>query len=677
MKRWMVPALPFAVSMTLSLSTVGSHIYWQDSGFYLNGVREMGVLYPHGFVVYQVLCKAWTLLFFFVDFTLAVHLFSSMCAALAAGTLALAAREFLTEDRDIPASLTGCLAAAGYTFWFSGIYAKGYSLLYLVLALLLWAIVRTSPEATKKGTATVAALAGLGWAVHPSVALGSLALGGYFLRSAKRIGWKATAGSLALGLGVALLPGLLLPLLSSRDVEMSMGQPRTPGAVLGYLLGSRFTGIPGVFGLESSRLAAFAQAVWEEYLGLGWILIGLGLAALYRSRRPVLFAGLLWMLPYAVVAILFKIEGQSDHWDVAACLPLLLALAAGLESLGRWTPRPRLLQGVAAGLALAWAIAANAKDLNLRHDDLAEEYGKLHLRNLEPDAVLLAYTDDVIATTWALQSVKDYRRDIVVVNASQLGAEEIWYDRSLQRHHPDLRLPLEIAEAGGRTNRESDPVVAAFLKANLGGRRPLYLTAPLPAFLLPEGTILVPQGVVWRLLPAAEDRVNLQHWNFPLEPEELPRLFRRRRGLTVTAVPGGFKTDYEPYERRFQKALLKGRANLADWEFRHGHTAPALGLYESVLRLDPAFGKNETLIHSMALGYLRQGRTEPAERFFRTTLEIATRPWVRASSWLALGDMARGRGDDAGARACYEEASKVQGLTPEQSSQVLERLRRP
>lgn len=677
MKRWMVPGLPFAVSLILSLSTVGTHIHWQDSGFYLSAVHEMGVLYPHGFVVYQLLCKAWTLLFFFVDFTLAVHLFSSLCAALAAGTLALAARDFLTKDRDLPAALTGCLAAAGYTFWFSGIYAKVYSLLYFVLALLLWAVVRTSAEPSKRGTATVAALAGLGWAVHPSVALGSLALGAYFLRSAKRIGWKSTTASLALGLGVALLPGLILPLLSSRDIEMSLGQPRTPGAVLSYLLGSRFTGIPGVFGLESSRVAAFARVFWEEYLGVGLILMTLGILTLYRTRRPALAAGLLWMLPYVVVTILFTIEGQSDHWYVAACLPLMLAVAAGLESLGTLQRSARLLQGAAAGLGLTWAVAANAGDLNLRHDDLAEQYGKLHLQNLEPDAVLLAYTDDVIATTWALQAVKNVRRDVVVVSASQLGGEEIWYDRCLQRHHPDLRLPSEIEAAGGRTNRDSDPVVSAFLKANLGGRRPFYLTAPMPAFLLPEGTILVPQGVVWRLLPAAEDRINLQHWTFPLEPEELPRLFRRKRGLSATAVAGGFETEYEPYERRLQKVLLKARTMLAEWQFRHGHLAPALGLYESVLKLDPAFGKNETLIHSMALGYLSQGRTEQAERYFRTTLEIATRPWVRASSWLALGDLARGRGDGAGARACYEEASKVQGLTSEQNSQVLERLRRP
>src|SRR4051812_19803135 len=275
-RRWLVPGLPFALSLALSAATVGSHIHWQDSGFYLTAVHDMGVLYPHGFVVYQVLCKAWTGLLFFVDFVLAVHLFSTLCAALAAGVLALAAREGTSREGDLPAALTGCLVAAGYTFWFSGIYAKGYALLYLMLSLLLWAIVRSTRTPTRSGTTLVAALAGLAWAAHPSVALGGLALGWYFLRAAKLLGWKSTALSLTLGLAAALLPGLLLPLLSSRDVETSMGNPRSVGETISYLVGARFTGIPGVFGLVGSRVLGFASFFWEEYLGFGLLLIALG-----------------------------------------------------------------------------------------------------------------------------------------------------------------------------------------------------------------------------------------------------------------------------------------------------------------------------------------------------------------------------------------------------------------
>src|SRR3954469_17472834 len=96
MKRGVVPGVPFAFSLLLSALTVGSHAYWQDSGYYLTAVREMSVLYPHGFVLYLVLCKGWTLIAGPVfGFTLAVHLFSSLMAAAGAGFAALAARDFL------------------------------------------------------------------------------------------------------------------------------------------------------------------------------------------------------------------------------------------------------------------------------------------------------------------------------------------------------------------------------------------------------------------------------------------------------------------------------------------------------------------------------------------------------------------------------------------------------
>src|SRR5258708_22782688 len=92
MKQGAVPGIPFLFSVILSACTVGSHVYWQDSGYYLSAVRDLSVLYPHGFVLYEMLCKGWTLLAApLFGFTLAVHLFSSLCAAGGAAFTSLAA----------------------------------------------------------------------------------------------------------------------------------------------------------------------------------------------------------------------------------------------------------------------------------------------------------------------------------------------------------------------------------------------------------------------------------------------------------------------------------------------------------------------------------------------------------------------------------------------------------
>src|ERR1051326_744808 len=155
MRRRLLPAIPFVLSFALSLSTAGSHCYWQDSGFFLVAVKELGILYPPGFVVYELLCKAWTFALWFGDFPYAVRLVSSMCAALAAGTIAVATRDLLRTKGPIFRTVqeegpiaewigvsNGCLAASGYTFWAAAILAKVYAFYYLVLTLLIWRMIR-------------------------------------------------------------------------------------------------------------------------------------------------------------------------------------------------------------------------------------------------------------------------------------------------------------------------------------------------------------------------------------------------------------------------------------------------------------------------------------------------------------------------------------------------------
>src|SRR6185436_8611530 len=208
MKRWIVPGVPFLLSLSLSLATVGSHPYWQDSALYLMAVKELVVLYPPGFGLYLVLCKTWTLILFFLDFTLAVHLFSSLCGALAAGTLAVAVRDLLRsrgatfrvfeqdpgETAETAAVVAGVILACGFTFWSAAIYAKGYALYYLVLTLLIWRMIRADESGRGRDFTLVAALIGLAWQCHPSATLAGAALAAFVAVHAKRLGAKGVAG---------------------------------------------------------------------------------------------------------------------------------------------------------------------------------------------------------------------------------------------------------------------------------------------------------------------------------------------------------------------------------------------------------------------------------------------------------------------------------------------------
>lgn len=576
MKRLIVPGIPFALSLALSLSTVGTSVGWQDSGFFLCAVKEMGLLHPPGFVLYLLLCKAWTLLFFFLDFTLAVHLFSSVCAAGAAGVLAVAARDLLrsrgpifqvtVEDpgprADGAGIAVGCLAASGYTFWASGIAAKGYALFYLIVALLLWRMIRADETRAKRDFTIVAALIGLAWAAHPSATDAGLALLLFVGVHARALGWKGVAGRTGLAAACALGPSLLLPLLSARFNDLS-------GGPLRYLSGGRYTGVPDVFGFAPTRWESLGLFTWEELLGVGTLVALAGLARLAIANRRLLLGLAAWVLPIATVAALFKIEGQLDFWLVPAWMALLLAGAAALVRL------PRAAVAGVTVVGVAWAAAANVRDLSQRGNELPAMFGRVHLANLDRDATLVVVSDDALAIASYLQVVKGERPDVKIVNGSRLpAAGTVW---------------------GPGTFFENPPA----------------------------GVPLVAAGTLMKVVPAGETAIDPRYWAFPVEPETAAARVRRARGQKVEFTSAGIVVGPEAYERRLLSVLVRARRHLAVWHLSmktpEGYRQGA-DLLESILKADPASGGRLEVVYPLATACVALGRSDRAEPLLRQTL---------------------------------------------------------
>src|SRR5262245_33679546 len=291
MKPWLVPAIPFALSLTFSLCTVGSTVSWQDSGYYLAAVRELGLLYPPGFMLYLITCKAWTLLLGFVDFTLAVHLFSSMCAAAAAGAIAMAARDLLRRlgsENDLAAIVAGALAATGYSFWSAALLAKSYALLYLILSLLIWRMIRAQESGKGRDFTIVAALIGLAWAAHPSATTFGPAFVLFVLAHRRSLGPKGIAWRSGVAALCAIAPSLLLPVLASRHPRTLCGDPSALREWIYYLVGGAFARREGSFGFESWRALSAVTYLWEDFLGVGGVLALIGLSRLASVNRTLL-----------------------------------------------------------------------------------------------------------------------------------------------------------------------------------------------------------------------------------------------------------------------------------------------------------------------------------------------------------------------------------------------------
>ena len=617
MKRLLVPGIPAALSLVLSLCTVGATVGWQDSGFFLAGVKELGVLYAPGFVLYLLLCKAWTLVLGFIDFTLAVHLFSALCAAAAAAAIAGASRALLRtlgSENDVAATVAGCLAASGYTFWSSALLAKSYALLYLVLSVLLWRMIRAAETKIGRDFTIVAALIGLAWAAHPSATSLGAAFALFVVLHRRVLGAKGIAWRTGVAAACAIGPSLLLPVLAMRRPELMFGDPTTLGAWITYLAGGAFTSRPGTFGLESWRVVHALRFLWEDFLLVGLAAALVGLSRLASVNRPLLLGFAAWILPSATVATLFRIEGQQDLWLVAAWLPLHLAVAVGLSRIPRRVARVATLVAGVAGIG--WAVAVNARDVSMRGYDLAEKFGRFPLENVEPNAVLLLESDDALATTRYLQIVKGVRRDVLVVDAARAnpgasdGSRPLYYERA----------------------PESEPTA-------------------------------VPAGPLMRR-PAPGETVEPKDWPFPVRVDEVRACFRRERGIRLRIEPDRLIVEPEPYERRWIAAYVRAQGQLGHTFFRRGQHGRTADAFEAARKADPEAPDGD-LLHLEGVSRFLLNDFARAEPLLKSSLRmgLTSRQRVRACTYLAT--ICRRQGRSGEAMRYQEQAMGVVGSDPD------------
>lgn len=637
----LVPGVPFLFSLVLSLSTVSSNVFWPDSGFFLAGIREAGVLYPTGFVLYILISKLWTTLLFFIDFTLAAHLFCSFCAAGAAAGIAVATRDLLVSKggwlgagREDPegwagwsGALTGCLAASGFTFWFAGVYAKPYAFLYLVLALLLWRMVRADASKSPRDLTVVAALIGLAWQAHPMTILLGPALLLFVALHVRVVGPAGVAGRTLLAAAIALGPVLLLPILSARDPLLAFDEPRDLAGLFDYLSSERYTRIRGVFGWDGPRVRDVGLFWWQEWLGIGGAAFAVGAGALYRWNRRIAIVAALWCLPLVGFAAIFKIEHQLDHWCLAGWIVLYPVIGAGFFALasraGRHARKLLVTLGAAAGV---WAILSNHRDVNQRTNTLPETYAAVHFERMEPGSIFISASDDTAALGLYFQVVRHRYREVSLVRSSHLGVGRPgrpgWHDRQLIRRDARLRVPdYALMFATGGDSDRNTVAAAAFANENVSSSRPVYFEVPpAPALLRPDFQ-LIPAGPTWKMVPRGGTGSELREPGFPMSADEIRARLRRPRAQLAEERPGGLRIRAEPYERRLLVALIRTRLALAETALGRGEFAASRSLYEEVLRIDPEAERMTSVIVPLAESCRGTGDPSRARELLRKALE--------------------------------------------------------
>ncbi len=320
-------------------------------------------------------------------------------------------------------------------------------------------------------------------------------------------------------------------------------------------------------------------------------------------------------------------------------------------------------------LGALWAIVANYSSINQRSYELAEMYGRIVLEPVDRDAVLLLYADDPNSLAGYLQRVRGVRTDVALVTASFLGLRATgardWYDDELLRRHPFLSRPDYAAT--GRKFPEADlpdAATAAFLNANLDCGHPLFTDRAAAQPMLRPDAMLVPAGALWKCVrrgpaPPLEQR----YWSFPIEPEQVRERLRRERAQSVEWTKDGLTVKPVSYEHRLISLLLRARINLARALAERAQFEGAAKLFGSVLALDPKLGEEFAVAHFAGLSYQALGQFDRAELLLRRSSEAGNLPDWRATALFARGEIARKKGDEAGARRLCQEAVGLPGIS--------------
>jgi hypothetical protein len=673
LRSWAVPLAPFLFSLVLSLSTMGSTVFWQDSGFYLTGIHEMSVPASHGFVLYLLLAKLWTLVVApLAGFTRSVHLFSAFCAAGAAAVLALAARDFLKRlapDRPAvgPAISAALVAAGGYCFWNSAILAKPYALYYLTLSVLLWILVRAE---RRIDFALLAVVLGLAWAAHPSAAMLVPALLAYaWARRDKVRELRATgfAAIIVVAAVAAFAPSFItLPILARRDSLCSFGDPRTPGEVWSHLRGSNYTDFKGAWGFDLARVGLAARFIWEEFLGLGLIVLGLGIWRLAKERRGLLLLIATWSAPMLLLPLVFIGEGMFDQWFVAAYLPLALCTAAGFAWIAE---RVRVLTPGLLAAAVAWMIFANFSDLNNRGYEDAETYGRLLLDGVERGGILVTTTDDATVIPMYLQKVRDVRTDVRLIHGEYLGTD--WYDARVERQLGLGRPKTE--EIAARTNPQLLGVTA-FANANVAPGRPVYSERPPDPNGLRPGLVRVASGVLWKTAVADEAVAKTAAPAVDVAAVALHR--RRARGIYMRHLPTGMVALYEPYEDRLIDLVVQAKLRETQ-PLLASNPHAALTVYDQARSIDGALQVDPSFQYDYGLALYLNDRPAAAMDVFERVLTLEPSPARATLAHFYLGELFRAANRRDEAKKHYDQALQVGGADPAMMMKIRVRAEQP
>jgi hypothetical protein len=466
-----------------------------DTAEFQRVAPTLGVAHPTGYPLYTMLGWLWSQVLIVGTPAWRMNMYSACTAALAVGTLFLAARA-LGQARAVAAAAALTLAVSS-TFWSQATIAEVYSLAALLQVLLILALLRWRQGRWPLWLAGL--LLGLGLAHHRTIILmlpGAVVLVGLVASSFRRADIQQpfamnfgsqVARAACAALAVCLLY-LYLPLRAPQWIS-------SPQAFAQYVAGASALSVwltpdqPWLVAWEHVRELA-QRFVWPQFFPIGALLALLGAIQLWRRDRA---AAALLTISYALVLLfctLFFVQ-DVEVFMISAHVIATLLLGQGAMLLVEATKDRRRMTNHAERLSFVLRPSSFVGIALLLLPTL------LLLRNIAPIRATNSGASEAIARATLAQPLPAGALLIVDWEA----VEGLRYLQTIEGQRPDLEIrPLNA------------DVVRADAEAALAAGREVYLLRPQPELGLAQS----PVGRLWRVssspIALDTDTPTDQHW---------------------------------------------------------------------------------------------------------------------------------------------------------------------
>jgi hypothetical protein len=422
----LIAALLGVGALSLYIKTAAPGVYSFDAAEFTIASATWGIPHASGYPLFVLLGRLFIAIVPVGDPAVRMALATALFAALTVCALYALLRE-LGLGRT-PSLLAAAAFAVSYYQWASAVVTKEHSLHNLLLAAVLWLLLRWQRRGEFRWLAAASLAYGLSLANHLSAALYAPAILGFVL-AGKRQGaarWLALAGAGALG----LLPYLYLPLAYLGQPPFNIAghydssgafQPVNLASVEGLLwmltarqfggamFGSPLQALPG-------QMWELAQWWWGNFFGVGVVLGLVGLKAFHDRNRAFFWMAAAVAIPHAAFFVSYAVSDRYNMF-VPVYLMWTAPLAFGIERLEGILGSAAAVRAAQACLAagVIAGAAANYPLVDLSGDRRPGEWARDLLERVPPNATVMA--------RWAFsgplryeQLIEGFRPDVQVID---------------------------------------------------------------------------------------------------------------------------------------------------------------------------------------------------------------------------------------------------------------------